>query len=206
MKPSNTFDESQWPGLALAYESVKGVLEVQYQSKVNLDNKAAGGFGLATATVGIGLPIGLAQLDNLVWLALAALVLPLGLYATALGLFLASYRPGRVIQTVSNPHDYDDEWRQLQPGVFRWFLLDVIKKHFDANEAYLEKHLKRVNWILRLTVVVGLLVAAWVGLVGTLNALQEPEVSVEMEEAVQAQDLVAPIEGEEAVPAVVDAE
>ena len=85
-------------------------------------------------------------------------------------------------------------------------MLGVIAKHYDANEAYLETHIKRVNGVLRLTIVVGLLVAGWVGFVGALNVLQEPGGSMQMEEAGEPQVPVGPNRGEEATLPVVDAE
>ena len=90
------YSEYRGPSLAIAYEQLKGVAETQMSHGADIDAKASAMFALATAMVGIAVPLVLIRLGTghpiphfevLVWLSLV----PVVLYVAALFLFVRLY-------------------------------------------------------------------------------------------------------------------
>ena len=83
--------KEKYPSLYLAYEQVKNVLADQIQTASVLETKASTLFAIATAMIGIVIPVGLNRItSDTLWLVILV-VIPIGLYVCVWWLFRAVY-------------------------------------------------------------------------------------------------------------------
>jgi hypothetical protein len=145
--------EKDFPSLKLGYEQIKDVLREQATITQNYISRAITLFAIATAVIGIGLPLLFTgpklSYTNLILHVpvICWAVLPLLIYAIVIFISWSIIRPSQ-LKTISSPKILQDEgYLQLEPGAFYSELIQDITENFNENEIIIERKEKDLIWL-----------------------------------------------------------
>jgi hypothetical protein len=151
--------KEKYPSLHLAYEQVKNVLPDQIQTASVLETKASTLFAIATAMIGIVLPIGLNRItSDKYWLVILT-VIPISLYLYAWWLFRAVYSL-KSFAELGDPKTIED-YLNDSPDEFMKEAIRETKKAYEHNEGILEKKREMVRCLLPIVITEMMTLVAW---------------------------------------------
>lgn len=165
--------ESDFPSLKLGYEQVKDTLHKQATIVSNYVNRAITLFAVATAVIGIGLPLlytaHIPQQDLIVRIpAIVLLVIPASLYACHFRYLWRVIRP-EFIKTVASPKILlAEEYLELETNNFYSEVIQDVASTFSENEDVIRekernliKLIKCVTWEAAVVVILVLLFSSF---------------------------------------------
>ena len=177
MEPDNS-NIYQGESLRLAYEQIKGLVEAQKAHGAHLDSKSSTMIAVATAIVGIAVPLVLDRLwsetDATIWgfqlsyVVLALVILPVIAYICAFVVFWRTY-------LLAEYHDVNDPNEvkkiiglDLQTGYAT--LYKAVEKVYKHNKQINDRKVKNFRWLLRAFGTQTILVIAWSLLVAVTSS------------------------------------
>ena len=168
MEPQNS-DKYQGKSLGLAYEHIKGLVEAQKAHGAHLDSKSSTMIAVATAIVGIAVPLVLdrfwKETDATIWgfqltyVVLALVLLPVIAYIYAFVVFWRTFR-------LADYHDTNEpnavkaiigQDRQTSYAT----LYKAIEDAYSHNKKITDRKVKNFTWLLRAFGTETLLIVAW---------------------------------------------
>ena len=145
--------DADFPSLKLSYEQVKDTLSEQATIIGNYINRAITLFAVATAVIGIGLPLLFTKEEYQHYLTvnipvISLSILPILLYIGVFIFFWVTIRP-EFIKTVSNPKILLDEaYPELKPNEFYSEVIQDIALRFSENEELIRKKENGLKWLI----------------------------------------------------------
>lgn len=156
--------QEDYPSLKITYERVQHVLEDQLSMAQESGGKAFNMWVVATAILGIAMPVGFTDSDvtqsGLALMAWAGLVFYIVITALA-GLV---YFPSRNINLVNDPKSLRENYWPLDDTYSREWLFKHIEKAWAKNKLYLDRTANYVRFMSGSLLVQLLLLLGWVGL------------------------------------------
>jgi len=135
------------PSLDLAFDWVKGVLNLQSHTSDVLDTKGINLFTVATLVLGIGISAGILSLDTVMWLAYLFGGLSLMSYGFVIGYTFDVWRL-RSYVTMDNPVVIREWYWDMQPSQFKTELLTHMEDAYKSNEDSLSKKAKGIQYLI----------------------------------------------------------
>ena len=126
----------KYPSLHSAYERIQDVLWQQAQTADHLDSKAATFWSIATAIIGIGVPIAL-SIDNASVKYETLWLMPILSYGIGTIGFLIEYFPRR-FELMNHPGYLRDDFWELEPAKFEQELALLMEGAFLKNASQLK--------------------------------------------------------------------
>lgn len=149
-----------YPSIKLAYDWVRAVLTEQGQIAASHDNKSAVLWAVATAIIGVGIPIGINKAFMLLNHGLYIMIATLVIYVLATITAIIALFPRRV-ETMKHPKALRDRYAVLPEEYFVEYLYQDIEQGFSEND----KIVKLKGWsgflLFILTFVEALLIVSW---------------------------------------------
>ena len=145
------------PSLRLGYEQIKNVLHQQAEIARDYVNRAITLFAVATAVIGIGLPLLLTERTTNHVPAISLSVIPILFYAAVIVYFWKVVRP-EYLRTVSSPKIVIEEYIDLNPDGFYSETIQDIDSTFNENQKVIKR--KENAFITLIVLVIGETVSA----------------------------------------------
>ena len=145
--------EKDFPSLKLGYEQIKDVLREQGTLTQNYISRAITLFSIATAIIGIGLPLLFTKSElpynSLIFYVpvIVWAIIPLLIYMGVIVAFWIILHPEH-LKIISNPKILlDGGFLELEPSMFYSEIIQDIARTFDENEKIVVKKQQDLIWL-----------------------------------------------------------
>jgi len=158
-------NKKQYPSLDLAYEQVKGVLSEQEQTARALDTKVATLVIVATAIIGIAIPVVFSIIDirmrtDLGIVFAVITIVPIAIWVFLLNKAYNAYKL-RAFITMNKPEEIWSKLADKQPEEFYYEIIANTQQAFDSNCNHLERKTEIVDSVLQWTRIEVFLTLGW---------------------------------------------
>ena len=171
-------DSYRGEGMPLAYDQIKGLVEAQKAHGAHIDTKSSTMFAVATALVGIAVPLVLSQFWSgaditskefqhrgvLLW----ATLLPVSAYLATACLFWRTYRL-KEYWDVNDPEGVKKVVK-LTPEAGYESLYKSVEKAYIHNKKINDRKVKNFTWLLQAVIAQTVLIIAWSFLVAIFSS------------------------------------
>ena len=165
-------DSYRGQGMPLAYEQVKDLVEAQKAHGTHIDTKSSTMLAVATALVGLAVPLVLGQFWSgesfrYSYILLRATLLPITTYLVTACFFVRTYTLKNYLD-VNDPNEVKSIIK-LTPEAARESLYKAIEKAYSQNKEINDRKVKNFRWLLKAVVVQTFFIIAWSFLVALFS-------------------------------------